>query len=212
VRTGVTDQQRRQRQPDDRVGDAQPERLRPEPNGRRDVPGRQRGDADGGVPGGLVESHRQPTLAWPDEVDLHVDRHGPRQPLIDSQQDVGGDDHPPRRRVGQQERDRQPDDPARHEDRSAGEAVGEHPRGEVGARLDQPERDDERERHQLRGEAELLGADQRQDRALQADHAADEEVDGDEQRELRPVLPQPQPHPMVLHASAAHAEPTSARH
>ena len=41
-------------------------------------------------------------------------------------------------------------------------------------------------------DAELLGADQRHDRSLDPDHAADEGVDQDEQRELPPVLLEPQ--------------------
>ena len=46
--------------------------------------------------------------------------------------------------------------------------------------------DDERRRR----DAEFLGADQRHDGALDADHAADEGVDQDQQRELGPVLPE----------------------
>ena len=45
------------------------------------------------------------------------------------------------------------------------------------------------------GEPELVLGEQRQDGALLADHPADERVDADQQRELREVLPQPQPQP-----------------
>ena len=44
-----------------------------------------------------------------------------------------------------------------------------------------------------RGEAELVLGEQRQDGAFLADHAADERVDADEQRELGEVLAQAEP-------------------
>jgi hypothetical protein len=60
-----------------------------------------------------------------------------------------------------------------------------------GQGLDQPEGDDEREHRDAGGEVELVASDQRQRRALEADHRADEHVDCDQQRELRKVLAQP---------------------
>src|SRR5262249_61830837 len=46
----------------------------------------------------------------------------------------------------------------------------------------------------LRAEAEFLLAQEWQDGALQAYHGADEGIQDDEQRELREILPQPEPH------------------
>src|SRR5436305_3693462 len=54
---------------------------------------------------------------------------------------------------------------------------------------------------------EALAADQRQRRALEADHRADERVDEDEQRELRAILTQPQPDSAVGHAISASGRP-----
>src|SRR5262249_41707914 len=65
------------------------------------------------------------------------------------------------------------------------------PGDEIRHRLDESETDDEGNNEGVGGDAELLGADQRHDGPLQADHAADKGIDDDEQRELLPVLPQP---------------------
>ena len=70
---------------------------------------------------------------------------------------------------------------------------GQRAGAEVGERLGEPEGDDERQHRGARGEAEVVAADQRQGRALEADHRADEGVDRDQQRELRAVLAQPEP-------------------
>src|SRR5690606_22670477 len=53
-----------------------------------EVAGEQCGDADGGVSGGLVESGGESAPGGPDEVDLHVDGHRPRQALVEAEQDV----------------------------------------------------------------------------------------------------------------------------
>jgi hypothetical protein len=71
--------------------------------------------------------------------------------------------------------------------------VGELAGDEIGKGLDDAEADDEGDDERRRGDAELLRADQRHDRSLDPDHAADEGVNQDEQRELPPVLLQPQP-------------------
>ena len=60
------------------------------------------------------------------------------------------------------------------------------------------------EHRRLRGEAEVLLADQRQDASLEADHRADEGVEADQQRELARVLAQAQPH-RPAHARRGHA-------
>ena len=58
--------------------------------------------------------------------------------------------------------------------------------------------------------AELLLGQQRQHGLLLADHSAGEGVDGDEQRELRRVLPQPETDRPLADAahSGAHAHPS----
>ena len=91
-----------------------------------------------------------------------------------------------------QQRDGQRDRPAGDEQPPAAEPRGEAPGAEVGQRLGEPEGDDERQHRGLGGRAEVLAADQRQRRALQADHRADERVDRDQERELRGVLAQPE--------------------
>ena len=101
--------------------------------------------------------------------------------------------HPHVGRPHQQERDGEPDDPAGDEDRFAAVAVRQGAGEEVGRRLDDAEGGDERERGGELGEPELVLGEQRQDGALLADHAADEGVDADEQRELGEVLAQPEP-------------------
>ena len=85
--------------------------------------------------------------------------------------------------------------------------VGERAGGEVRQRLRDAEGDDERQHRRARGELEVVAADERQRRALEADHRADEGVDGDEQRELRGVLAQPQPDGGGGHATSATGRP-----
>ena len=192
---GVPDDRRGQRQPGHGVDHAEQLGHRPQPVGRRQVPGRQRGRAHGHVPGGLVQAHRQAAAARPDQVDLHVHDHRRGQALVDAQANVRGDDPSPGRGPGEQERNRQADGPAR---RPAGclrvyRAVS-RPAGQVGQRLGDTERDDEAEHRHVTGQVEHPGADQAGGGTLQADHAADEHVDHHEQRELRPVRAQSQPH------------------
>ena len=84
---------------------------------------------------------------------------------------------------------------------------GERAGAEVGERLGEPERDDERQHRRAGSQAEVLAPDQRQRRALEADHRADERVDGDQQRELRGVLAQPEPDRRGAHATSASGRP-----
>ena len=84
---------------------------------------------------------------------------------------------------------------------------GERAGAEVGERLGDAEGDDERQDRGARGQAEVLAADERQRRAFQADHRADERVDRDQQRELRAVLAQPQPDLRCGHATSASGRP-----
>jgi len=63
------------------------------------------------------------------------------------------------------------------------EAAGE----EVRERFHHAERRDERKRRAPRHNSELALSDEREDRALEPDHRADERVDGNQQPELPPV-------------------------
>ena len=106
-----------------------------------------------------------------------------------------GCDHPgPAWRPDQQERDRQAEEPARQEHRPAPAAAGERAGQEVGERLGDPEGDDERQRGGEGGEPEPTLAEQREHSALLSDHAADQRVDADQQRELGKVGAQAEAH------------------
>ena len=189
----LPDEQRRDRQPEAGIGEPEQERPRPQAGLLRDRTGDERGHGDGAVPGGLVDAHRKPASQRADQVDLHDHGRRPREPLVDPEQHVGEDDPAPRRRPDEEQRHRQPDEPAGDEDGLAPEPVRESARDEVGPGLGHPERDEERQGRGDARKAEDLGREQRDDRPLLADHPADERVDRDEQRELAEVLAQPQP-------------------
>src|SRR5207248_11154718 len=78
-------------------------------------------------------------------------------------------------------------------------ALGEAAGGEVGERLRQPESNYERQDRRARAEPEVMLANQRQRRALEPDHRADERRYGDEQRELSQVLAQAELDPASAH-------------
>ena len=67
------------------------------------------------------------------------------------------------------------------------------PEHEIGQRLDHPEADDEGDDERRRCDAEFFRSDERHDRSLNPDHAADEGIDQNEQGELPPVAVQPEP-------------------
>ena len=102
-------------------------------------------------------------------------------------------DHPaPGRGEDQDEGHREADEPPGDEHGLAAVAIGERPGEEVRDRLHGAEGEDERQGGGERGDAERLVGEQREHGALLADHAADERVDADEQRELAEVLAQPE--------------------
>jgi hypothetical protein len=193
VGAGVADEQHTEQEPDHRdarSGDGEHvagRKLGCEPAAQ------PRCQGDSAVAGGLVQPQREAAPLRPDEVDLHHDRHRPGEALVDAEQDVGGDDPGPARGRRDQQRDRQRHRPAGDQQSPPPDPLRQRPGEEVGQRLDQPEGDDEGEHRDAGGEVELLAPDQRQRRALQADHRADEGVDGEQQRELRQVLAQPEP-------------------
>jgi hypothetical protein len=153
----------------------------------------RRRERNAAVAGGFVQPEREPAAPRADQVDLHDHRHRPGKPLIHAEQQIGGDDPGPARRKRDQERHRQRQRPAQDQQPAAAEALGAHAGTQVRERLGEPEGDDEREHRGARTETEVGLADQRQRRALEADHRPDEGVDSDEQRELREVLAQAEP-------------------
>src|SRR4051794_11159071 len=68
--------------------------------------------------------------------------------------------------------------------------VGERARGEIRDGLGEAEGDDEGEDRRGRCELEVPFADEREDTAFEADHAAHERVECDQERELCRVLPE----------------------
>jgi len=174
VRAGLADQQRRQPQAEAGVGQAEVERLGTQPGSGGDQPGEVGGEGDREVAGGFVEAHRQPAAAWAGQIDLHDHRGRPAQALVDPEEDVGGDHPGPGGRPDQQQRYRQPEQPAGHQHRLAAVAVASRAGQEVGGRLGQAEADDVGECGGDRGQPEDLGGQQREQAAFLADHAADQ--------------------------------------
>jgi hypothetical protein len=123
-------------------GEAEQERCRAQAVLGGQSAGRCRGGGDGEIAGGLVESHGQAAAGRSNEVDLHDDGGGPGQALVDAEQDVGGDDPPPRGCPDQQQRDRQADQPPGNEDGFAAVPVRQGTGGQVRRGLGDAERDD----------------------------------------------------------------------
>jgi hypothetical protein len=114
------------------------------------------------VAGGLVQSEGESAPLRADEVDLHHDGHRPGEPLVYAEQRVRGDDPAPVGRDRDQQRHGQRERPSAHQQAPPSEPLRECPGAEVGERLGEPERDDERQHRCARGEPEVCLADQRQ--------------------------------------------------
>ena len=114
---------------DQQAGRGDQRRADPDDRPRRVAGGERAGDEGGGgdaeVAGRLVEAEREPAPPRPGEVDLHHHRHRPGEALVDAEQQVGGDDEPPRGREPDQQRHRQRDQPADHEQPLAPEPLGQ---------------------------------------------------------------------------------------
>jgi hypothetical protein len=156
----------------------------------RDVPRDPRHGAHRDVAGELVQAKRESPARGSHEVDLHDDRHRPVIAWF-AEEDIGEIDPPPGRRVDDQERDGQREEPSGDQDWLPSDPVGDARGQQVEDRLGDAEAHDEGSDGGLRAEAELLLAQERQHRPLQADHGADEGIQDDEQRELRKILPRP---------------------
>jgi len=91
----------------------------------------------------------------------------------------------PGRRPDQQDRDRQADEPTEQQHAATADTVGEEAGDQVDQRLGDNERDDERGERTTPLQSEDPRAQRGHDAALEADHAADEQVDQREQPERR---------------------------
>ena len=178
------DDDQRRADPDDRAGRVTD----------REGAGDKGGGGDAEVAGRLVESERKTAPARAGQIDLHHHRHRPGEPLVDAEQEVGGDDEPPGRGETDQQRHRQRHEPADHEQPFASQPLGQLAGGEVRERLGGAEGNDEGENRRGRAQPEVLLAHERQHTSLEADHGADERVQPDEQAELAGVRAQPEPH------------------
>src|SRR5207302_2884785 len=97
----------------------------------------------------------------PHEIELHNDRGGPTQTLVDAQQHIGEDDPTPGRGENNQEWHRQSKQPARDEHPLATNAVTQSTREEVGSRFDDAEAHNEGENGYGGSQTEDLLAKQR---------------------------------------------------
>ena len=185
---GLAHEQDRDAETEAREGQSHEEGCRPQPGLLGDEPSGQRGQGDGAVAGRLVEAHRESAPDRADQVDLHDHRARPGQALVDAEQNVGDDDPAPLRCPDEQQRHREPEQPASDENRLAAVAVRQRTRGEIGNGLGHAECQDERQDAGEGGQAEDLGRHEWQNGPLLADHSADEAVDADEQRELAGVF------------------------
>jgi hypothetical protein len=154
--------------------------------------------ATGAVAGGLVQPHRQPAPARPDEIDLHDDGGGPGQPLADAEQHIRGDDPTPTKGPDEQQRHGERDQPAGDQDGFAAVPVRPGACQVVGDGLRDAEGEDESERRCVGGEVKRAIGQQREHGAFLAEHPADKSVHRDQKAELSRVLPQPQPQVLVV--------------
>ena len=134
-----------------------------------------------------MNAHRQSPAGWPHQVDLHNDRGGPTQTLVDAQQHIGEHNPSPGWSEDDQKWHGQSKQPARDEHPLATNTVTESARKEVGSRFDDAEAHNEGEDSYGGSQTEHLLTKQRHDAALESHHTADKGVDDDQQRELLPV-------------------------
>jgi len=125
VAVSLPNREDRQGQARQGEGDAEGERPRSQPEGRRHVSGDEGGPAEGEVPSGLVQTHGQSTPPRTGQVDLHDHRRGPGETLAHAKQDVGEEDPVPGARPHEEERNGQGDQPPRHQNWLASHVVGQ---------------------------------------------------------------------------------------
>jgi hypothetical protein len=117
---------------------SQREWLGPDPEALGKEPGCESGQPDGGVASELVEPHGAAPFVVARELDSHQHGRRPRESLVDSQQQVGRDDPPPRGRLHQKERHGKTHQPSCDEDASRTEALGQQAGDEVAGGLAKP--------------------------------------------------------------------------
>ncbi|AAC82834.1 unknown (plasmid) [Halobacterium salinarum NRC-1] len=148
-------------------------------------------DSDASVAERLVDADREPALVGTREVDLRVDRHTPRQRLVDPQQDVPDRDPAPARGEDEDDRQRERRRPSGDEDGFATVRLAPLAGVEIEDRLHDPERDDERADHKERLDAEDVLPEYGDDCPFGTDGQAGREDEQDVQRELPEVFADP---------------------
>src|SRR5262249_25926907 len=117
-----------------------------------------------------------------------------RHCLICPEQDICEVDPPPCWRIDDEEGHRKSKQPPDHQDGLSTDAIGGTGRDQIDDGLRHTEAHDERGDCGLRAETEVRLAQEWQPGPLQTNQGADERIQDDEQRELREVLPQSEPH------------------
>src|SRR5665811_550100 len=179
-------------QPEGDEGGAEQEGAGAQPVVGGNVAGGQCCCGDAEVSRGFVEAHGQSAPVRADEVHFHHHGGGPGQSLADAEDDVGCDDPSPGWSEDEQQGHGDGDQPAGDQHGFAPVPVGEGAGKVVGAGLGQTEGQDVGQRARVQIQMEHLVSQQWQDRALLAEGAADQSVDGNEQHELSEVLSQAQ--------------------
>jgi hypothetical protein len=169
---------------------ADPDRRPRGDGGGRDS-GREGGDGDSQVSGGLVQAERETSPDGADEIDLHDDGHRPGEALSGTEEEIGGDDRLPRRSERDQRSNGEHEHPPGDEDTLSPPSFGERAGEKIRESLRGAEGRDEREDPCPRGESVFLLGDERQDAAFEPRERAHQRRDPDEQRELTGVRPQP---------------------
>ena len=159
---------------------------------RRERAGRECGGGDAEVAGRLVQPEREPAPRGPTRSIFITTVIDQARPWFTPRKRLAATIQPQLGSERDQERNGQGEQPAEDEQALAPDAVGEPARGEVRERLGDPEGDDEGEDRALRGEPEVVLADERKHAPLEPDHRADEGVQGDEQGELPGVRAKPE--------------------
>ena len=145
------------------------------------------GERDRAVACRFIEPHCQSTPGGPYQVDLHNHGGGPAETLVDAQQHVREDHPTPGRSEDDEERNRQPNEPAHHQHPLAPDAITESARKEVGQRFHHTETHDEGENSRGGSQAEDPLPEKWHNAALQSHHATNEGIDDYQQRKLLPV-------------------------
>src|SRR6516165_7563035 len=152
-----------------------------------DVAGEKSRHAYSKVAGKFIEAHRQTPRFGADQIDLHDNGHRPRETLVDAEQRVGGDNPFPTWCPHHHKRHWQSEQPTDNEHAFTAPDVSKMTRDKIGKRFDYAEANNERDDQRRRSNLKFLRANQRHDGPFKTDHAADERIDQNKERELPPV-------------------------